>query len=77
MAVQLPPELVTVRVPTLVVWGEADTALPPTLLDGLGGYVPDLRVERVPGGTHWLVHEQPERVARLIEDFLSRRPDRS
>ncbi|MGM9483433.1 alpha/beta fold hydrolase [Roseateles sp. NT4] len=69
-AVQLPPELVTVRVPTLVIWGEVDTALPPSLLDGLEAYVPELRIERVPGGTHWLLHEQPERVARLIETGL-------
>ena len=70
-AVQLPPDLVTVRVPTLVVWGEADTALPPSLLDGLEAFVPDLRIERVPGGTHWLLHEQPMRVADLIESHLA------
>ncbi len=69
-AVQLPPGMVTVRVPTLVIWGEADTALPPTLLDGLDAYVADLRIERVPGGTHWLVHEQPARVAALLAGFL-------
>jgi pimeloyl-ACP methyl ester carboxylesterase len=69
-AVQLPPDLVTVRVPTLVVWGEADTALPPSLLDGLDAFVPDLRIERVPAGTHWLLHEQPARVAELIDGHL-------
>lgn len=69
-AVQLPPEMLQVRVPTLVIWGEADTALPPRLLDGLGEFVQDLRVERVPGGTHWLVHEQPARVGDLIESVL-------
>jgi pimeloyl-ACP methyl ester carboxylesterase len=69
-AVQLPAELVNVHLPTLVIWGEADLALPPTLLDGLAACVPDLRVERVPGGTHWLVHEQPERVASLIQRHL-------
>jgi pimeloyl-ACP methyl ester carboxylesterase len=70
-AVTLPPALVTVHVPTLVIWGEADTALPPTLLDGLCDYVPDLRLERVPGGTHWLVHEQPERLAALVAGFVA------
>lgn len=69
-AVQLPPEMLRVRVPTLVIWGEADTALPPSLLDGLERHVPDLRIERVPGGTHWLVHEQPGRVAALIDGFI-------
>jgi pimeloyl-ACP methyl ester carboxylesterase len=70
-AVRLPAELVSVRVPTLVIWGEADSALPPTLLEGLDAYVADLRIERVPGGTHWLVHEQPGRIAGLIDSFVA------
>ncbi len=71
VAVQLPRERVTVNVPTLVVWGLGDTALPEALLDGLEGYVPDLRVERVPGATHWIVHEQPQQLAALVGAFLS------
>ena len=70
-AVQLPRERVMVHVPTLVVWGLGDTALPETLLDGLDGFVPELRIERVPGATHWIVHEQPQHVAALIEGFLT------
>lgn len=70
VAVTLPPEAVTVRAPTLVIWGMGDTALPPTLLDGLADVVPDLRIERLPGCTHWLVHEQPEQIAGLIGSFL-------
>jgi pimeloyl-ACP methyl ester carboxylesterase len=69
-AVQLPAEWVTVRLPTLVIWGEADTALPPSLLDGLDAFVPHMRLERVPGATHWIVHEQPARVIELIESAL-------
>lgn len=70
VAVQLARERVTVNVPTLVVWGLGDTALPEALLEGLDGFVPDLRIERVPGATHWIVHEQPQQVAALIGDFL-------
>jgi pimeloyl-ACP methyl ester carboxylesterase len=69
-AVQLPRERVTVNVPTLVVWGLGDTALPESLLDGLDDFVPDLRIERVPGATHWIVHEQLQQVAALIGDFV-------
>ncbi|MBA4215259.1 MAG: alpha/beta hydrolase [Polaromonas sp.] len=69
--VQLPRERVTVNVPTLVVWGLGDTALPEALLDGLDEFVPDLRIERVPGATHWIVHEQPQQVAELIGDFVN------
>lgn len=71
MRLQLPDDLVTVRVPTSVVWAEDDTALPVALLDGLQAYVPHLHVARVPGATHWIVHEQPERVAAEIERALA------
>ena len=67
MHVQLPPQAVQVQVPTHVIWGERDHALPATLLEGLERYVPQLRITRLPGASHWLVHEYPEDVARLIE----------
>jgi epoxide hydrolase 4 len=67
---ELRPEDFVVRVPTLVIWGEADTALKPALLDGLDQCVPDLRIERIPQGSHWVIHEFPERVTELIRAFL-------
>ncbi|MDB5731753.1 MAG: alpha/beta hydrolase fold protein [Variovorax sp.] len=68
-----PRERLTVDVPTLVLWALDDTALLPGLLDGLEDYVPDLEIRKVPGATHWIVHEQPDRVAREIEAFMQRR----
>lgn len=68
---QLPPALTTVAVPTHVVWAEADTALPPALLDGLEGFVERLTVTRVPGATHWIVHERLAFVAAEIERALA------
>lgn len=59
-----------VRVPTLVIWGEADKALLPGCLDGLEACVPDLRVVRVPGASHWIVHERPDLVCSEIERFI-------
>jgi pimeloyl-ACP methyl ester carboxylesterase len=59
-----------VRVPTLVLWGERDRALLTGNLDGLERYVPDLTIRRIPDGTHWVVHEQPALVNRLIRDFI-------
>ncbi|MCU0813267.1 MAG: alpha/beta hydrolase [Burkholderiaceae bacterium] len=70
MSLQWPPEAVTVRVPTTVLWGEADSALPPGLLDGLDAFVPDLRVERVADASHWIVHERPALVADTIAALL-------
>ena len=68
----LPPELLTVNLPTTVLWGEADTALRPVLLEGLQAYVPHLEVRRVPGATHWLVHEQPQLVIDTCRALLRR-----
>jgi pimeloyl-ACP methyl ester carboxylesterase len=62
-----------VRVPTLVIWGEKDTALLPANLDGLDELVPKLTVRRVPDGTHWVVREKPAEVNRLIREFLAQR----
>jgi len=69
--VDLPREMLSVKVPTLVIWGEQDHALLTGNLDGLDDYVADLTVKRIPEGSHWVSHEQPEQVNALIRDFLS------
>jgi pimeloyl-ACP methyl ester carboxylesterase len=66
----LPREMLTVDVPTLVLWGLRDTALLPELLDGLEDYVPHLSVQKVPDASHWIVHEQPQLVAQRLGAFL-------
>ena len=71
----LPPEVFSVQVPTLVIWGEKDTALLPGLLDGLDEYVADLTIKRIPDGSHWVVHEHPDVVNRYIREFIN--PSRS
>ena len=65
-----PREMLEVNVPTLVIWGEEDTALTIHNLDGLDDFVPDLKIERVPGASHWVVREQPELMNKLIRDFI-------
>ncbi|MHB8948746.1 MAG: alpha/beta fold hydrolase [Rhodoferax sp.] len=69
--VDLPHAMLTVNLSTLVIWGLGDKALPPALLDGLGDYVEQLTVKTLADATHWIVHEQPVRVAQLISDFLA------
>ena len=71
MKIRFAPEQVTVHVPTLVVWGEADTALPPNLLDDLERYVPQMKLVRIARATHWIVHEQPVRLSHEIEAVLA------
>ena len=69
-AVDLPQSMLTITLPTLVVWGMDDAALPPVLIDGLEEYVPNLTLHKVPGATHWIIHEQPDMVIRYLGDFL-------
>ncbi|MDB5294158.1 MAG: alpha/beta hydrolase [Phycisphaerales bacterium] len=61
-----------VEVPTLLIWGERDRYLVPGLADELDAWVPRLRVERLPAATHWVQHDEPERVNELLVGFLSK-----
>jgi pimeloyl-ACP methyl ester carboxylesterase len=63
--------MLTVSLPTLVLWGMGDTALPPELIEGLDAYIPRLTLETVPDATHWIVHEQPQRVIASLQRFLA------
>jgi len=60
-----------IAVPTLVIWGERDTALLTGNLDGLETQVANLKIVRIPDGTHWVIHEQPARVNDEIRTFLT------
>jgi pimeloyl-ACP methyl ester carboxylesterase len=63
----------TVTAPTLVIWGERDRYLGVGMTRGLERWVPDVRVERLPGVSHWVQNDAPERVNELLVDFLSGR----
>lgn len=71
--VEIPASMLTIVVPTLVVWGMDDTALPPALIEGLDAYVQYLTVHKVEDATHWIIHEQPELAIQLVQDYLSQR----
>ena len=57
-------------IPTLVIWGEQDAALLPGNLSGLDQYIKDLTIQRIPDGSHWVIHEQPARVNALIRGYI-------
>ncbi|MCQ8278385.1 alpha/beta fold hydrolase [Acetobacteraceae bacterium KSS8] len=59
-----------IETPTLVIWGENDIALDPICLEGTDRYVSDLRIERLPGISHWVQQHAPERVNALLRSFL-------
>ena len=70
-AISLPASMLEILVPTLVLWGMQDIALPPGLIDGLEDYIPDLTLKRIADASHWLVHEQPDLVAQHLSAFLT------
>jgi pimeloyl-ACP methyl ester carboxylesterase len=68
--VHIPPEALSIDVPTLVLWAQDDIALLPCLTEGLDLYVPHLKVVPISQATHWVVHEQTPRVMAEITGFL-------
>ena len=67
---QLKANPVMINMPTLVIWGEKDTALTVHNLKGLDEFIPDLTIKRIPEGSHWVVNEQPDKVNTLIREFI-------
>ena len=59
-----------VDVPTLIVWGEQDTALGLETLDGTEALVADLTIRRLPGVSHWVQQEAPEAVNAILAEWL-------
>ena len=59
-----------VRAPVLVIAGELDTARTLASADWLVENLPDARLALVPGAAHLPNMEEPERVNRLLLDFL-------
>ncbi len=68
--VELNAAAFTITIPTLVIWGERDTALRPVLLEGLDQVVQQLTIKRMPLGSHWVAHEYPDEVNRAIREFI-------
>ena len=67
------PNDLVVKVPSLVIWGEKDTALLTQNLDGLDKFVPQLTIKRIPDGSHWVIHEKRDEVNAAIRDFIRQR----
>lgn len=58
-------------IPTMVIWGMDDTALPPENIAGLDEQVERLTLVEVQGAGHFVQWEAPEAVNRAIEAFLA------
>ncbi len=58
------------EIPTLMIWGEADTALGKELTYGTGELVRDFTLKYLPA-SHWVQQEAPDEVNRIIRDWLT------
>jgi pimeloyl-ACP methyl ester carboxylesterase len=61
-------------VPTLLLFGEDDSALKSDLVEGYEGHADEMRVELVPGCGHFIADERPDLVAERAVEFLSTAP---
>ncbi|NET89472.1 MAG: alpha/beta hydrolase [Kamptonema sp. SIO1D9] len=57
--------------PTLMIWGEEDTALAKELTYGTEAYVNHLTIKYIPNCSHWVQQEQPLLVNQYMREFLT------
>ena len=67
--------LETMRVPTLLMTGDADLWLPPSVLRLFAARIPDNEMVIVPEVGHAIYWEDPETFNRVLLDFLGRHAD--
>lgn len=67
----LPVERMRITCPHLLIWGMDDTALLPVATEGLEAFAPDLTRVEVDGADHWILHQKPEDVARIVRDWIT------
>jgi len=68
------PDPANVDTPTLMIWGEEDTALGKATTHGTDAYVRDLTLRYLPGVSHWVQQEAPETVNAMLEAWLTGQP---
>ena len=59
-----------IEIPTLMIWGEKDSALGKELTYNTDEYVSNLQIKYIPNCSHWVQQEQPELVNNYIREFL-------
>ncbi len=57
--------------PTLMIWGEEDSALNIKCAEGTEQWVSDLELHRLPGVSHWVQQEAPEKVNAILRGWLA------
>lgn len=63
----------SIEVPTLFIGGANTKGALPQVLRGLAAHVPDSRIEMIPGTTHPMFEQAPQRYCEIVLDFLANR----
>jgi pimeloyl-ACP methyl ester carboxylesterase len=62
-----------IKVPTLFIGGANTKGALPGVLRGLAAHVPDSKIEMIPGTTHPMFEQAPQRYCEIVLDFLANR----
>lgn len=62
---------VRAELPTMAIWGDADTIIPVSHAYAVHESRPDIRLEILPGVGHFPQVERPYQVVELLEDFIA------
>jgi pimeloyl-ACP methyl ester carboxylesterase len=60
----------TIKTPTLVLWGDGDSIIPFAWSDKIPEFFPNSTVKKVEGAGHFMMREAPDRVNQEIIDFM-------
>ena len=70
-SVMLRDDMPSLSIPTLFIWGDSDKFSPSSIGRDIAAKMPDARIEVLEDAGHVPYLEQPERIAKLITEFLS------
>jgi pimeloyl-ACP methyl ester carboxylesterase len=63
----------SIKLPTLFIGGANTKGALPQVLRALAAHVPDARIEMIPGTTHPMFEQAPQRYCEIVLDFLAGR----
>ena len=66
-----PASSARIRVPVRVIWGDRDAFLDRGLAEAGAALCDNADVIHLPAATHWLQHDKPDEVSRLLIEFLN------
>lgn len=64
-------DLRTLKMPLMIIRGDADPYLTPEICEKLHHEIPGSRLERIPTGGHFIQEDEPEQLVALIKNFIA------